>query len=81
MLIALSASPLFQAIMANPWVKTIVIPLVSDMFLKLMDRYKTDPAFAAKVDAAGQLKLTATTKEEKYEAAKASRDALFSLHS
>jgi hypothetical protein len=81
MWIALAASPAFQAIMASPWVKNFVIPLVSNMFLTAMDRYNSDPKFAEKVDAAGALKKAAITKEEKFNAAKATADALFSLHS
>lgn len=80
MWLALTASPFVQALLANPWVKNIFIPLVAETFLKAMDRYKTDPQFAAKVDAARALKAKAITKEEKYEAARATRDALFSLH-
>lgn len=81
MFLAFTASPFVQALLANPWVKNVFIPLASELILKTLDRYKSDPAFAAKVDAVLAQKKTAITKEEKFNAAKASRDALFSLHS
>ena len=54
-----------------------VIQILYVIFKFAFDKYHSDPAFKAELDAAAGLVKTAKTSEEELNAAKAFQDALF----